>query len=327
MLAPLTTDGRFPGVEIPWGFRLLYPAWDVLRRPPLPRELSAAEVVHATNHAAIPPVRPGQKLVATIHDLTFERFPELFPTTWRWLYRRGMRVAIDEAAALIVPSESVRSELNHAGASPERIHVIPLASSFTPPDDPQAESVRRDIEDWGIAPPYILAAGTIEPRKNLVRLVRAYRRLAADGLPHSLVLLGPDGWGAGELRAELKRGGPGKVIRARFGGHQLAVAFADADVVAYVSLYEGFGLPVLEAMSVGTPVVTSNASSLPEVAGDAALLVDPTDEEAIADALRRILTDPALREDLRRRGLQRAGRYSWDATARATLDVYREVAG
>jgi glycosyltransferase involved in cell wall biosynthesis len=328
--APLTTDGRFPGVEIPWGFRILYPMWVVARRPRLPRSLEEARIVHATNHAAIPPVRVGQRLVVTIHDLSFERFPELFPATWRWLYRRGLRVAIEEAAALIVPSESVRSELVDAGARQERITVIPLASSFGESATGGGDAFdpeREDLADRGIVPPYVLAAGTVEPRKNLVRLVGAYRRLAADGLPHALVLIGPEGWGSADLRAVIDRGGPGTIVRAQVGGPLLERAYADADAVAYVSLYEGFGLPVLEAMSVGTPVVTSDVSSLPEVAGDAALLVDPTDEDAIADALRRVLTDPALREELARRGRERAGRYSWDTTTRATLDLYREVAG
>ncbi len=134
--------------------------------------------------------------------------------------------------------------------------------------------------------------------------------------------------GADELRAELTKGGPGRVVRAGgLSAETLATAYADADVVAYISLYEGFGLPVLEAMSAGAPVITSNTSSLPEVAGDAALLVDPEDVEEIADAVARVLTDPALAEDLRRRGRERAALFTWAATARATLDVYRHVTG
>ncbi len=325
--APLTTDGRYPDVELPWSIRTLYPAWDWFGRPNLPSALADHDVVHATNHAAVPPVRPGQRLVVTVHDLAFERYPDLFPRRWLALYRRGLRAAIDRADAILVPSSSVRDDLI-GRVDAERIHVTPLAAwqRWVPAEIVEAD--REELADHGITPPYILAVGTIEPRKNLVRLVQAYRRLAEQGLPQSLVLIGDDGWGADKLRAELAKGGPGRVVRAGgLSANTLATAYADADVVAYVSLYEGFGLPVLEAMSAGAPVVTSNTSSLPEVAGDAALLVDPEDVGGIAGALARVLTDPALADDLRRRGRERAAMFSWTETARATLGVYRQVTG
>ena len=327
--APLTTDGRYPGVELPWSIRTLYPAWDWFGRPRLPSSLADHDVVHATNHAAVPPVRQGQRLVVTVHDLAFERYPDLFPRRWLSLYRRGLRAAIQRADAIIVPSASVRDDLvDRTAVEAERIHVTPLApwERWVPAEIVDAD--REELADHGITPPYILAVGTVEPRKNLVRLVHAYRQLAAQGSPQSLVIIGDDGWGADELRAELAKGGPGRVVRAEgLSASTLATAYAGADVVAYVSLYEGFGLPVLEAMSADAPVITSNTSSLPEVAGDAALLVDPEDVGGIADALSRVLTDPALSEDLRRRGRERASQFSWAATARATLDVYRHVIG
>jgi glycosyltransferase involved in cell wall biosynthesis len=321
MFAPLTTDGRFPAVELPVSIRLLYPAWDYLRRPSLPGELAQADIVHATNHAAIPPVRTHQRLVVTVHDLTFERFPELYPKRWLALYRKGLEVAAAEAAAILVPSEHVRDEVVAKGVEQDRLHVTPLASGMTEPD----AATRLDRDDYGITPPYVLTVGTVEPRKNLPRLVRAYRRLAEEGFPHALVILGPEGWGSSGLRREIDRGGPGRIIRSELSYAELAAAYADADAVAYVSLYEGFGLPVLEAMSMGAAVVASNISAIPEVAGDAALLVDPTDEDAIAEGLRRVLEEPNLREDLSRRGRERAAAFSWEATARATLAVYREV--
>jgi len=327
--APYTTDGLYPGVELPWSIRTLYPAWDWLGRPRLPAALSGHDIVHATNHAAVPPVRRGQRLVVTVHDLAFDRFPDLFPRRWLSLYRRGLRAAIERADAIIVPSASVRDDLiDRADVEAERVHVTPLAPARRWVQVEVADADREELADLGITPPYILAVGTIEPRKNLVRLVRAYRLLAAQGLPQSLVLIGDEGWGADELRAELAKSGPGRVVRAGgLSANTLATAYSDADVMAYASLYEGFGLPVLEAMSAGAPVITSNTSSLPEVAGDAALLVDPEDVGGIADALSRVLTDPALAEDLRRRGRERAAMFSWAATAGATLDVYRHVTG
>ncbi len=327
--APLTTDGRYPGVEVPWSIRTLYPAWDRFARPQLPTSLALHDVVHATNHAAVPPVRRGQRLVVTVHDLAFERYPDLFPRRWLWLYRRGLRAAIERADAILVPSQSVRDDLiRRADVDAERVFATALGASPRIGSAEMIENDREELADHGITPPYILAVGTIEPRKNLVRLVRAYRRLAGQGFPQSLVLIGDDGWGADELRVELDKEGPGCIVKAGgLSSNTLATAYADADVVAYVSLYEGFGLPVLEAMSAGAPVVTSNTSSLPEVAGGAALLVDPQDVEAIAAALERVLTDAALADDLRRRGRAHAATFTWGATARATLDVYRKVVG
>jgi glycosyltransferase involved in cell wall biosynthesis len=322
---PLTADGTL-GVELAGPIRRLYPSWDRLGRPHLPASLDGCDVVHATNHAAVPPVRDGQRLVVTVHDLAFERFPELFPRTWLRLYRWGTRAAVDRADAILVPSARTKADLaDELDADPERIHVTPLASSLEPPAADELPQLREDLADLGVRPPYILAVGTIEPRKNLVRLVRAFRTLRSEGLPHALVLAGPEGGGMEELREELARGGSDGLILT--GGIDLRCAYLDADVVAYVSLYEGFGLPVIEAMGLGAPVVASNVSSIPEVAGDAAVLVDPTDEAAIADGLRRVLTDAAFADDLRRRGRERAASFSWAATARATLDVYRQVTG
>ncbi len=322
---PTTADGKL-GIELAGSIRRLYPSWDRFGRPHLPASLDDCDIVHATNHAAVPPVRDRQRLVVTVHDLAFERFPDLFPRTWLRLYRWGTRAAVDRADAILVPSERTKRDLvDELHADPGRVHVTPLASSLEAPTPEELPEMRADLDGLGVRPPYILAVGTIEPRKNLVRLVKAFRTLRAEGLPHTLVLAGPQGGGAEELRAELARGGNEGVIVT--GGIDLRCAYADAAAVAYVSLYEGFGLPVIEAMGLGAPVVASNTSSIPEVAGDAAVLVDPTDESAIADGLRRVLTDGSLADDLRRRGHVRAASFTWQATARATLDVYRQVTG
>ncbi|MGZ5299842.1 MAG: glycosyltransferase family 4 protein, partial [Actinomycetota bacterium] len=183
------------------------------------------------------------------------------------------------------------------------------------------------LERLGVARPYVLSVGTLEPRKNLVRLVRAYRQVAPD-VPHALVLAGMPGWRTEALEAELARPGPGTIVRT---GHvsddALDALYRGADVFAYPSLYEGFGLPVVEAMAHGVPTLASNTSSLPQVVGDAALLVDPTDVSEIAEGLARLLTETAPADDLRQRGLQRAATFTWAATARATLDVYRQLTG
>lgn len=316
--------GARPAVVVPGRIRTLYPSWDVLGRPALPEALADAAVVHATNPAAVPPVRDGQRLVVTVHDLAFERFPELFPRNWRWLYRAGLRTAVKRADAILVPSQSTADDLrSRTSVDPTRVHVTLLAPSLTTSGDDPADALAQ----LGVASPYVLSVGTIEPRKNLTRLVRAYRQVAPD-VPHALVLAGALGWRADEVETELARPGPGTIVRA---GHvndgQLDALYRGADAFVYPSLSEGFGLPVLEAMSRGVPTVTSNTSSLPEVAGDAALLIDPTDVSEMAEALARVLTDPALSGDLRARGHARAAMFSWAATARATLDAYRQVTG
>ncbi len=313
------------GVVVPASLRTMYPAWNLLGRPHLPRALDGCAVVHATSHAAVPPVRGGQRLVVTIHDLAFDVSPELFPATWRWLYRAGVRAAVRRAGAIITPSAATARDLHERYAvDPSRVHVIPLASSLAASGGDAAAT----IAPLGVRPPFVLFAGTLEPRKNVERLIRAYRRVAAGGLPHALVLAGPDGWGVGAIAAEIDAGGAGTVIRlGRVEPADLDALYRAADVVAYPSLYEGFGLPVVEAMARGVPVVTSRVSSIPEVGGDAVVYVDPADEGSIADGLERVLRDEALSADLRRRGPERASGFSWEATARATLDVYRRLAG
>ena len=316
--------GWHEAIVLPWGIRTLYPSWDLLGRPALPASLADADIVHATNPAAVPPVRDDQRLVVTVHDLAFQRFPELFPHDWRWLYRAGLRAATKRADAILVPSQSTADDLTASTSiSASRMHVTPLAPSLVSSDQDPAETKAR----LGVTPPYVLSVGTLEPRKNLVRLVRAYRQVAPD-VPHALVLAGAPGWRSEELDAELARNGPGTVVRTgSLSGEDLDVLYRGADAFAYPSLYEGFGLPVVEAMARGVPTLASNASSIPQVAGDAALLVDPTDVSEIAEGLARLLTEPAFAEDLRQRGLQRAATFTWAATARATLDVYRHLTG
>jgi glycosyltransferase involved in cell wall biosynthesis len=308
-------------VQLTGSVRRLYPSWDVMGRPPLPRTLAGCDVVHATNHASVPPAGDGQALVVTVHDLAFDRFPELFPRDWRWVYRAGVRAAVKRADLLVVPTDATKRDLVERGGDPDRIRVTPLASSL-PEGDADVDEVLARI---GIERPYVLCPATIEPRKNQVRLVRAYRQVAAE-LPHELVLAGPEGWLTAELQTEIDHGGSGTVRRVgRLGPEDLDAVYRGADAVAYPSLYEGFGLVIVEAMARGVPLVTSTTPACAEVAGDAALLVEPLDVGGLADALVRVLGDEALRTDLASKGRERAAGFSWEATARATLGAYREA--
>jgi glycosyltransferase involved in cell wall biosynthesis len=313
-------------IEVPWPSKVAFAGWSSIRHPKLPHDLDRAAIVHATNPATIPPVRDHQRLVVTIHDLAFEDQPEAFPAMWRRMYQRGLSIARDDADAIIVPSAYVASRLHDAGVEAARVSVTPLSGRPTqlPAPTLAPEAV---VANLGITAPYVLSVGTFEPRKNQATLVRAYRKAVAAGdLPHALVLAGHPGWRTDDLDRAIAEDGPGSVVRIESAGdHELDALYRAAAVTAYVSLREGFGMPVLEAMARRSPVVASSTTSIPEVAGDAALLVDPADEDAIATALRRVLTDDALAADLRSRGPQQAARFTWARTAADTLRVYQLV--
>ncbi len=311
--------------ELSASARSLYPRWTALGRPTLPASLAAADVVHATNPVAIPAVADGQRLVVTIHDLAFVHYPSAFPQKWRALYRLGLRAAVRRADAIVTPSRNTAEDvLSRTKVDPRKLHVVPLAAS------PAVEvvDVAEVIGRLKVRPPYVLFVGTIEPRKNLVRLVRAYRRVAATGVPHSLVLAGPLGWHHEALMRELALEGPGDIaMTGALTPQELDAVYRAADVFAYPSLYEGFGLPVLEAMSRGIPTVASGTSSVPEVTGDAALAVNPRSVREIAKAIESVCTDVGLAERLAARGRAQSERFSWDETARRTIEVYERARG
>jgi glycosyltransferase involved in cell wall biosynthesis len=311
--------------ELPWTIRSLYPRWDLLGRPALPPSLRSVELVHATNPAAVPPVADRQRLVVTVHDLAFLYFPNLYPRVWQILYRLGLRAAVRRADAILTPSRNTAEDLlGRTRVDPGKLHVTPLAASLPAgPLDPGEVLTRLKVRA-----PYVLFVGTLEPRKNLVRLVRAYRRVAAAGFPHALVLAGPMGWHPESLLRELALRGPGEIVMTgALSPEELDAVYRAADVFAYPSLYEGFGLPLVEAMARGVPTVASTTSAVPEVAGDAALGVNPRSVREIARAIEEVLADVGLAERLAARGRARAERFSWDETARLTLEAYDRALG
>lgn len=315
----------FPVEEISASIKTLYPRWDVTARPPLPAALQACDIVHATNPAAIPPAGAGQKLIVTVHDLAFEYYPGMFPRSWRYLYRAGLRSAVQRADAIITPSRNTAEDLlSRTKIDPAKLHVVPLAASLGIGNLDPDESLAR----LKVRTPYVLFVGTLEPRKNLVRLVRAYRRVAATGLPHALVLAGPLGWNHDALMREIALQGPGEILlTGALTEDELDAVYRSADAFVYPSLYEGFGLPVLEAMARGVPTIASTTSSLPETAGEAALGVNPRSVREIAMAIERVLTEDDLADKVSLRGRHQAERFSWEETARLTLQVYEYVRG
>jgi glycosyltransferase involved in cell wall biosynthesis len=316
--------GARPTLEIPAPIRTLYPRWDLVGKPKLPASFDGFGVLHVTNPAGIAPAPEGCALVVTVHDLAVERHPERFPARWRLLYRAGVRAAARRADAILTPTAATAADLlEYTSVEAAKVHVTPLAASLpASPRDPAPV-----LASLGITPPYLLFVGTLEPRKNVVSLVRAYRQIAHD-LPYALVLAGPDGWHVEALNAELLREGPGSIVRTgRVTPEDLDALYRGAAAFVYPSTFEGFGLPVLEAMARGVPVVTSEAPALVEVTGDAALQVEAEDVAGLADTLARLLSDDALAADLGARGRARAAAVTWGATARATLDAYRRATG
>jgi len=285
----------------------------------------------ATNFLA-PATGHADRVVPVVHDLAFRHFPESAPhVDERWL--RRFAATLEEAPAIIVPSVSAADDLlDGFVVGGDRVHVVHHgvdAEAFAPVPGAAADAVRRR---HGIPGPYVLFVGGIEPRKNLERLVRAFGESGADTF--SLVIAGgPVRWfpeAMDRLDAAidlLPEGVRDRIVRTGYVSERDKTALlSGATALAYPSLYEGFGFPVLEGFAAGVPVLASNVSSLPEVAGEAAILVDPTDVDAIAGALAELATDADLRAVLSAAGVARAARFTWEATARATAAVLRGAA-
>jgi glycosyltransferase involved in cell wall biosynthesis len=291
--------------------------------------LGRAEVVHSTTFCAPRFRAPRRRLVVTIHDCTFVTHPEFHLPANVEHCLRGTQLAIERADMLIAVSESTRRDLiERMGAPADRIVVTQEAADpgLAPVTDAtRLESVRRR---YGLPERFVLSLGAMEPRKNLPRLLEAFAALApAVRNEFALVVAGAQGWLNDAVHEQVQKLGLGESVH--FVGYieqeDLAALYSLATVFAYPSLWEGFGLPVLEAMACGTPVLTSSVSSLPEVAGDAAILVQPTDVDAIGEGLGRLLEDGSLRADLSARGRGRAAEFSWERCARETLAVYERV--
>lgn len=278
----------------------------------------------------IPPRYMRWPSVITVHDLAFLLYPRfLTPDSAR--YYGQVDPASRRAAHIIAVSQSTKRDVTRLlGVPNEKVSVIYEAASplFKPIDQAVARSFV--LEKYRTSGNFILFVSTIEPRKNLTTLLQAYRKLLDHyKLDVSLLVAGQNGWLADEVEASVEK------LRLReqvhfLGGvanEELAYLYNAASVFALPSFYEGFGLPPLEAMACGTPVVVSNVSSLPEVVGDAGLLIDPEDADAWSVALWRVLTDEDLRAEMSTKGLRRAGSFSWARAARETLNVYHKVAG
>ena len=284
---------------------------------------AGADLLHGVHYEL--PRRASLPRVVTVHDLTLITHPEWHEASkvrfFRWAMRRSVAAA---RRVLCVSAATARDLAEQLGVDPGRVDVTPLGTDLRPASEQAVAALRRRL---GLDGPYLLGLGTLEPRKDLPTLIRAFAALAGE-LPHRLVLAGMAGWGAGEVASAVASSGVAdRILLAGYVPEaDKAALLTGADVFAYPSRYEGFGLPVLEAMACGTPVVTTTGGSLPEVAGDAALLVEPGDADTLAASIAKLAGEAGERVGLVQRGLVRAAGFSWNRCAALTADAYRRAA-
>ena len=312
-----------PGVRHnrrPMPARLLHRLWQHRAGPAIEWWTGAVDVVHGTNYV-VPPARRARRVVS-VHDLTAVHYPEMCTAHTRTFPAMVAR-AIADGAWVHTDADFVRDEvIEHFGAPASRVVTVPLGFDALPMADAH-EGHRLAGGDR-----YIVAVGTIEPRKGYPGLVRAFDRLAARDESLRLVVVGADGWGVDEFRRAVDAAKHrSRIVHLdSIDDHDRAAVMRGATVLAYPSVYEGFGFPPLEAMSAGVPVVASAAGAVPEVVGDAAILVPVGEDLALADGLEQAIYDPAVREDLVARGRSRIANYSWADTTRGMIDLYRQMA-
>src|SRR5579883_1977561 len=310
--------------------RTLNVLWYKLGVPvPVDALTGAADVFHFPDFA-LPPVRRGATVV-TVHDLSFLLVPECADQRLRLHLEKVVPLSVREADFVCADSENTRNELTTLlDVAPGRVEVVygGVDHRFFPITDPSALEATR--QKYGLSFPYIFYMGTIEPRKNLGRLLQAYTLFRQRfRFPHRLVIAGGLGWLYQEVLRDIDQlAAEQKVIfLGRVPDDDLPALYSLCDLFVFPSLYEGFGLPPLEAMACGRAVVCSNTSSLPEVVGDAGVLVSPYDVDGLAEAVAELLEDPARRAALGQRGIERARQFSWHEAARRTLAIYHRLVG
>ena len=299
--------------------------------PIVEQRFAAPDIFHGTNHTVFP--FKHSLRVLTIHDLTFVKHPEYTNTTVR-AYAEQVKHCLKWTDLVLTVSQSSKQDIiRYFDFNPDRIHVTPLASRYdaqylTNQITTEQKSQLQQSSGYDFTQPYILFVSTIEPRKNITGLIDAFDYLKQKyHLDHQLVLIGQKGWHYEPIFDRIARSPYHTQIHhlSYLSDELVALFYAQAAVFVYPSHYEGFGLPVLEAMTLGAPVVTTNTASLPEVAGGAAILVSPQDGMALAEGMWAVLEDAALRDRLIQTGYQQAQSFSWQQTAQLTLNAYQSL--
>jgi glycosyltransferase involved in cell wall biosynthesis len=305
--------------QLPLPRNVLYETWHapVVRWPRVERATGPVDVVHATAVAFPAAAAP---VVVTIHDLAFLHDPQLATRHGHRFFRRGLELARRHARLVMCPSRATIDECVDAGIERDRLRLVPWGVRQSTVSKDEVSAV---LERYRIDRAYVLFAGTVEPRKNLPRLLDAFARVPNDV---DLVLAGPSGWNE-SIDAQLAALGPRVRALGFVGRSDVDALVAGASVFCYPSVREGFGLPVLEAMAQAAPIVTSAGTATAEVAGDTALLVDPLDVDALARSIRTLLDDRAEAARLGEAGRERAKTFTWEHSAELVVDVYREAMG
>ncbi len=333
--------GYKPDLDIPSNFRLksipvsdrvLNIVWHRLRLPlPVEAFTGKADVFHSPDFVL--PLVWRARAIVTVHDLSFMRTPQCAEPSLRAYLNKVVPRSIQRADLILADSHNTKRDIIELlGVDARKIQVVPagVGERFHPIDDEAAlEKVRRR---YHLEEPFILSVSTLEPRKNFTGLIEAYAQLIERGsqiqrIPHKLVIAGAKGWLYEEIFATVERLGLAeRVIFPGFVAEEdLPALYNLADLLAFPSLYEGFGLPPLEAMACGTPVVTSNSSSLPEIVGGVGIMVEATDTEGLVEAMRRALQDGELRRSMIEKGLEQAKKFSWRKAAEKLLGAYRRM--
>lgn len=282
--------------------------------------LGNADIIHGTNYSVYP-CKQSLK-VMNIYDLSFIKYPQYTDTVVK-AYHQQIKKNLQWTDLVLTISESSKKDIvNYLEVEPSKVAVTPLASRYS------SNQKEPPAVNYDFSRPYLLFVSTLEPRKNIITLINAFNYLKQrHKIEHNLILIGQKGWQYKPIFQAIASSPWFDCIHHLdyLPDELVALFYAKADVFVYPSYYEGFGLPVLEAMTLGAPVVTSNTSSLPEVAGDAAILVDPKDVISLAEAILRVVSDRNLRNELIIKGKAQAKLYSWERTAKETLNAYKTI--
>ncbi len=311
-------------IFIPYPATVLLTAWKSTHRFDLSKQFQDVDIVHATNYLAPPTKKP---LLITIHDLTMLKYPELVSSQVRSL-SNVIKKRLKDGAFVHVPSEAIKKDvLEYFGVAIDdetKIHVVPFALPKLVNSKPSEQ-----IQELSEGEPYIVCIGALEPRKNHVRLISAFEKVHKEHPHVRLMLVGPPGPASEKITQQIELLSPSArskvAVLGKVSDADRTFLLKNAHLLAYPSIYEGFGLPLLEAMATDTPILTSSEGSLPEIARDAAHFVNPFDEDDIAEGIIKLLDDEKLRDQLVTKGKLQAKNYSWEQTTSKLTEVYKIV--
>jgi glycosyltransferase involved in cell wall biosynthesis len=310
--------------EFPVPVRILNSFWHRLRFPPVEFFVGEIDIAHSP-HPLLLPARKRAKTIVTVHDLYFLKHPEWASGEVLTDYVPLTRQSLEKADAVVTVSEFTRKDcIECCGIASSKVHAIHSAVDESCFEPASGQEITRVRERYDIPNDFILTVGALEPRKNFLRLIEAFHRVAKRHPRLDLVIAGPPGSASDTIRVRIAALRLEKSVRLTgyVSAREMRALYRASRMLAFPSLYEGFGFPLLEAMAAGAPVLSSNSTAIPEIAADAALLVDPESTDAIEAGMLRILEDPALAARLETKGMQRAREFSWESTATALLQLY-----